>query len=238
MQLDLNCDLGEGEPFARTRALMRHTTSVNVACGVHAGDAATMERCVRLARELGVRLGAHPGMAGAFGRGEVRLAPGEFQTLLLHQVGALHRLTEVQKVRLHHVKLHGSLYHTVERDAALGRCYVETVGGWFGGLPIYALAGGRIAALGQQLGVAVWEEAFADRGYRADSSLVPRDQPGALLSRPAEIAQRVRELKAGRGILAVDGSRLPLRARTVCVHGDTPGALRLLAAAARALGRP
>lgn len=238
MQLDLNCDLGEGEPFARTRALMRYATSVNVACGVHAGDAATMERCVRLARALGVRVGAHPGVAGAFGRGEVKLTKGELQTLLLRQVGALHRLTEVHKVRLHHVKLHGSLYHAVERDAALGRCYVETLRGWFAGLPIYALAGGRIAAIGQQLGVAVWEEAFADRGYRADGSLVPRDEPGALLSRPVEIARRVEELKAGRGILAVDGSRLPLRPRTVCVHGDTPGAIRLLAAAARALGRP
>ena len=236
MQLDLNCDLGEGEPFARTRALMRHATSVNVACGVHAGDAATMERCVRLAVELGVRVGAHPGVAGAFGRGEVKLTAGELQTLLLHQVGALHRLTEVHRVRLHHVKLHGSLYHAVERDVALGRCYVETLRHWFGGLPIYALAGGRVAALGRQLGVAIWEEAFADRAYRPDGSLLPRDEPGALLTRPAEITARVRELKAGRGLLAVDGSRLPLRPRTVCVHGDTPGALRLLAAAAGALG--
>ncbi len=238
MQLDFNCDLGEGEPFARTRALMRHATSVNVACGGHAGDATTMERCVRLARELGVRVGAHPGVAGAFGRGEVKLTVNEFQTLLLQQVGALHRLTEVQRVRLHHVKLHGSLYHAVERDAALGRCYIESMGRGFGGLPIYALAGGRVAALGRRLGVAVWEEAFADRAYRSDGSLVPRDESGALLTRPAEIARRVRELRAGEGILTVDGSRLPLRPRTVCVHGDTPGAIRLLAAAARALAGP
>jgi UPF0271 protein len=237
MQLDLNCDLGEGEPLVRTRALMRYATSVNVACGVHAGDAATMERCVRLARELNVRVGAHPGVPGAFGRGEVKLTAGELQTLLLHQIGALHRLTEVHQVRLHHVKLHGSLYHAVERDAALGRCYVETVGRWFAGLFIYALAGGRVAALGRQLGVAVWEEAFADRAYRPDGSLVPRNEPDALLTRPAEIVRRVRELREGRGILAVDGSRLPLRPRTVCVHGDTAGAVRLLAAAARPLGQ-
>ncbi len=238
MQLDLNCDLGEGEPVARTRALMRHATSVNLASGGHAGDAVIMERCVLLARELGVRVGAHPGVAGNFGRGEVKLTVKEFQTLLLHQVGALHRLTEVHRVRLHHVKLHGSLYHAVERDAALGRCYVETVGGWFGGSPIYALAGGQVAALGRRLGVVVWEEAFADRAYRSDGSLVPREEPGALLTRPAEIAGRVRDLIAGQGILTVEGHRLPLRARTLCFHGDTPGAIRLLVAAARALAGP
>ena len=238
MQIDLNCDLGEGEPFARTRALMRHASSVNVACGGHAGDAATMERCIRLARELGVRVGAHPGVAGNFGRGEVKLTASEFQILLLQQVGALHRLAEVHRVRLHHVKVHGSLYHAVERDAELGRCYVETVGRWFGGLRIYARAGGQVAALGRKLGVAVWEEVFADRAYRPDGSLVPRKESGALLTRPAEITRRVRELKAGQGILAVDGSRLPLRARTICVHGDTPGAIRLLGAASRALAGP
>jgi UPF0271 protein len=238
MQLDLNCDLGEGEPFARTRALMRHATSVNVACGVHAGDAATMERCVQLTQKLGVRIGAHPGVAGAFGRAEVKLTGNEFQTLLLQQVGALHRLTEVHRVRLHHVKLHGSLYHAVERNVELGRCYVETLGRWFGGLRIYARAGGQVAALGRKLGVAVWEEAFADRAYRPDGSLVAREEPGALLTRPAEITRRVHELRAGRGILAMDGYRLPLRVRTICVHGDTPGAIRLLGAASRALAGP
>ncbi len=227
MTLDLNCDLGEGEPWARTRALMRHVTSVNVACGVHAGDATTMERCVLLAKGLGVRLGAHPGLAGALGRGEVRLTPSELRTLLLHQVGAFHRLTEVHRVRLHHVKLHGSLYHAVEHDPALGRCYVETIGRLFCGLPLYALAGGRVAALGRKLGVPVWEEAFADRAYREDGSLVPRGQPGAVLSDPAAAAARVRSLREHGGWTSVTGTLLKLKPRTLCLHGDTPGSVRL-----------
>ncbi len=235
MPLDLNCDLGEGESPARMRALMRWATSVNVACGGHAGDAVTMERCVRLAKSLGTRIGAHPGVAGSFGRGEIQLGVTELQSLLLAQVGALHRLTEVHPVRLHHVKLHGALYHAVEHDARLGRCYVETMARWFRGLPIYVLAGGRIAALGRQLGVKVWEEVFLDRGYRADGTLLPRGEPGALLTRPAEITARLRSLRQRGGWPAHDGTWLALRPRTLCLHGDTPGALALLRAARREL---
>lgn len=233
--LDLNCDLGEGEPPARTRALMRLATSVNVACGGHAGDAATMERCVLLAKSLGVKVGAHPGVIGEFGRGEVRLTPAELPTLLLAQVGALHRLTEVHRVRLHHVKLHGALYHAVEHDVRLGRCYVETMARWFRGLPIYALAGGRIAELGRELGVRIWEEAFLDRGYRADGSLVPRSESGALLTRAHEVATRLRSLRDRGGWPAQDGTWLALRPRTLCLHGDTPGALALLRTVRREL---
>lgn len=207
---------------------MRHVTSVNVACGVHAGSAATMEHCVRLARTLGVKVGAHPGVSGSFGRGEVRLSLPELQTLLLTQVGALRRLTEIHRVRLHHVKLHGALYHAVEHDPNLGQCYVDTMARWFRGLPIYALAGGPVAALGRDRGVSIWEEAFLDRGYQADGTLIPRGEPNALLTRPREIATRLRDLRLRGGWPARDGSWLALRPRTLCVHGDTPGALRLL----------
>lgn len=235
MPLDLNCDLGEEEKPARTRALMRLATSANVACGGHAGDAATMERCVVLAKSLGVNVGAHPGVPGGFGRGEVRLTPAELQTLLLAQVAALHRLTEVHRVRLHHVKLHGALYHAVEHDARLGGCYVETMARWFRGLPLYALAGGRVAMLGRELGVRIWEEAFLDRGYRADGSLLPRSKPGAVLTRPREVATRLRSLRARGGWPAHDGTWLALRPRTLCLHGDTPSALSLLRAARQEL---
>jgi UPF0271 protein len=230
---DLNCDLGEGEPPARTRALMRRVTSVNVACGVHAGDVATMERCVRLAKAMGVKVGAHPGVAGAFGRGEVRLTPAELRRLLRAQVGELQRCTEQQGVRLHHVKLHGALYHAVEREPALGRCYVETVSREFTGLTLYALAGGRLAALGQSRGLTVWEEAFLDRGYRDDGSLVPRSEAGALLTSPAPVRARLQSLLERGGWATVSGGWVNLSPRTLCVHGDTPGALRLLAAIRR-----
>jgi 5-oxoprolinase (ATP-hydrolysing) subunit A len=233
VQLDLNCDLGEGEPPARTWALMRRVTSVNVACGVHAGDAATMERCVRLAKTSGVRLGAHPGLAGAFGRGEVRLTPGELRQLVVDQVGALRGLAEKHGVRLRHVKLHGALYHAVEREPGLARGYLATMDGCFPGLAIYALAGGRVATLGRRQGLPVWEEAFLDRGYRDDGSLVPRAEEGALLTTPGQVRERLRSLIGRGGWATVSGGWLTLAPRTLCVHGDTPGALRLLGAIRR-----
>lgn len=235
MQLDLNCDLGEGEPPARTRALMGRVTSVNVACGVHAGDAATMERCVRLAKASGVRLGAHPGLAGAFGRGEVRLTPAGLRQLLVAQVGSLRCLAEKHGVRLHHVKLHGALYHAVEREPGLARGYLATMDACFAGLAIYTLAGGRVAALGRRRGLPVWEEAFLDRGYRDDGSLVPRAEEGALLTTPRQVRERLRNLVGRGGWTTVSGGWLRLAPRTLCVHGDTPGALRLLRTVRREL---
>jgi UPF0271 protein len=235
VNFDLNCDLGEGEPRQRTRALMRYVTSVNIACGGHAGDVVSMDYCVRWARKLGVRPGAHPGVAGNFGRDEPDLGPRELGLLVLQQVGALRRLAEVQRVRLHHIKLHGGLYHLVERQPGLARAYVAAVKRWFPGLRIYALAGGRVAALGRKVGVTVWEEAFADRAYRTDGTLVPRAEPGAVLHQPSTVRARLRELRAGRAILATDGSRLALRPRTICVHGDTPGAVAFARVAAQEL---
>src|ERR1041385_2748764 len=146
MKLDLNCDLGEGEPLARTRALMRWITSANIACGGHAGDVKSMEACVRLAKQFGVRVGAHPGPwdRDDFGRGSVRMTPDELELLLLQQVGALERMARAHRVPLHHIKLHGALYHLSETDSALGRRYLECVGRWWPSAKIYARAGGAI----------------------------------------------------------------------------------------------
>src|SRR5256885_15204701 len=119
MKVDLNCDLGEGESVAKTRALMRSITSANVACGGHAGDVRSMETSVRLARQYGVRLGAHPGLPSQFGRGIVKLSPAQLELLLLHQIGALERIARFHHVKLHHIKLHGSLYHAADADPAL-----------------------------------------------------------------------------------------------------------------------
>ncbi len=235
MKTDLNCDLGEGEPSARTRALGRWVTSVNIACGGHAGDAGSMERCTVIAQELGVRIGAHPGVPGEGGRGAVEITASGLRTLVLQQVGALHRLTQLHRIRLHHVKLHGSLYHAVERDPALARAYVGTIARWFGGTRIYAACGGRVAEAGALAGVAVWEEAFADRGYAEDGSLIPRGMPGAMLTGAPAVAARAKSIAEGRGVTTVAGTLLPLRPRTLCVHGDTQGSVGLARAVNRAL---
>ncbi|MCX6869483.1 MAG: LamB/YcsF family protein [Verrucomicrobia bacterium] len=234
---DLNCDLGEGEPWTRTRALLRQVTSTNVACGGHAGDALTMERVVVEAKALGVRLGAHPGVAGAFGRGEVTLSPGELQTLVLQQAGGLAQLAKRHGSRLHHIKLHGALYHAVENDDALGRAYVETVARWFPKVTIYSRAGGLVLTLAHKAGITARAEGFIDRAYRADGQLVPRNQDGALLTRTREINDRLREWRQTGGWKSLDGTWVAVPAQTLCLHGDTPGAVALARAIRRTMER-
>jgi UPF0271 protein len=237
MKIDINCDLGEGEPRTRTRMLMRWITSANVACGGHAGDLSTMDACVKFARQFHVRLGAHPGpwSRGDFGRGTVELEPDEMELLLLHQVGALERIARSNGVRLHHVKLHGTLYHATETSVTLRRRYVSTVARWWPGTKIYARAGGGVARLARKLGVPVWEEAFADRGYCDDGSLVPRTQPGALLTYHKEVVARVRTLLENGELTAVSGKRIQLSPDTLCLHSDTPQALELAKTIATAM---
>ncbi|HXJ55064.1 MAG TPA: 5-oxoprolinase subunit PxpA [Verrucomicrobiae bacterium] len=239
MRLDLNCDLGEGESRRQTRALMRWITSANVACGGHAGDVSTMRACVRWAREFRVNLGAHPGVptVDGFGRGALQLAAGQLELLLLQQVGVLARIAGEEKVPLHHIKLHGSLYHAVEGSQPLAREYLRLSAHWWPGCVVFAFAGGRVARWARRMGVPVWEEAFVDRAYRDDGTLLPRGAPGALLTDRHAILERVRRLQAGQAIESERGRPLRLRARTMCLHGDTPGASQLASAIARVAGR-
>lgn len=194
-----------------------------------------MRACVRLAKRHGVRLGAHPGpwSKSDFGRGALQLTPDEFELLLLQQVSALERIAREEGARLHHLKLHGALYHASEADAALGGCYVEAVRRWWPGCIIYARAGGAVAKRARNRGLKVWEEAFADRAYRADGSLVPRGEPGAVLSDGDEVLRRVRLMRSRGEMISDSITLLRLSPQTICVHSDTTGAVAL----ARALSR-
>lgn len=223
MRFDLNCDLGEGESRARTQALMRVITSANVACGGHAGDMASMERCVALAKKYEVRLGAHPGAAdrAGFGRGELRITAAELELLLLQQVSALQRIAHAHGVKLHHIKLHGALYHATERDQRLAKAYVEIVRRWWPNALVYALAHGTVAKSAKRL---IWEEAFLDRNYLDNGTLVPRSESPALLKNVQDVRERVEQLARGT-VTSVDGKVIRVRARTICVHGDTPQAV-------------
>ena len=227
--VDLNCDLGEGEPSSRTRALMQWVTSVNVACGGHAGDAASMRRCALLAASAGVRLGAHPGPWDRknFGRGRVEISPAELELLLLQQVGGLSLVARSLGTPLHHVKLHGGLYHAVEESPRLAAAYLGWVARHLAGCRVYARAGGEVCRAGSRLGVEVWGEAFVDRGYLPDGSLVGRAEPGALLTRRDEVIRRVDDLLERGGVVASDRSWISVAARTFCLHGDTPRSARI-----------
>jgi UPF0271 protein len=215
MSVDLNSDLGEGG--AHDEALLEVVTSANVACGFHAGDPALMSRTVRLAAKKGVAIGAHPGFRDPehFGRREQAVSPDEAFDLMLYQIGALQAVAAAQGARVRHVKPHGALYNQAARDPALADALARAVRAADPNLVFVGLAGSEMTKAARRLGLRAAEEGFADRGYGADGMLIPRSQPGALVEDPDEAARRgVRMAKEGK-------------ADTLCVHGDTPGALEM-----------
>jgi 5-oxoprolinase (ATP-hydrolysing) subunit A len=239
--MELNCDLGEGEHPARTRALMRHVDAVNIACGGHAGDAGAMERCAKYASLMRLRAGAHPGLndSTGFGRRETRLSSGQLELLLLHQAGALAAVLKKRNLSMHHIKLHGALYHMTEVDQTLGRAYLKAVGKWWPEALIYARAGSPIIAMARRMGLRAREEVFVDRAYLDDGRLVPRNQPGALISSLQTVIERVESLRQSGTLTTVTGSRIKVNPETLCLHSDSPGAVRMASVVSRFLkGRP
>jgi UPF0271 protein len=230
--IDLNADVGEGG--AADAALMRLVSSANVCCGGHAGSIALMAATVRLAVEHGVAVGAHPGHADRehFGRREIAVEPGRCAAAIDAQIAAV---AAVAGPALHHVKLHGGLYHQVGREGRLAAAVADMLAARWPRLVVYAASGSLFAGVAQGRGLAVAEEAFIDRGYEADGTLVPRGQPGATVNDPAEAAARAVLLARHGLVRAVGGDDVFIPADTLCLHGDGPRALELAAATRDAL---
>ena len=248
-RIDLNCDLGEarrGTPrFAASlapgagadpadAALLDVVTSANVACGYHAGNRPTMNATAVAAAERGVALGAHPSYRdGAnFGRIEHELSREEVARLVRFQLVELDMAARRHGTRVRYVKPHGALYNRIVHDSEQAAGVVDAVLGYaeLAGdepLPLLGLPGSVVLEHAAAAGVRAVPEAFADRGYRADGTLVPRTEPGAVLTDPDEVAERVVAIASGREIDAAGGARVAIAAASVCVHGDTPGALDL-----------
>jgi UPF0271 protein len=237
MRFDLNCDLGEGEPLEKTEALMRSISSANIACGGHAGDEKSMRDCLLLAREFGVHAGAHPGIPDCanFGRSDSALSTAELESFLEQQITTLQAAAADVGMDLHHVKLHGALYHLTEANASLRKVYLETMKTRWPNLIIFALAGGALVKEAIEFGLEAWPEAFLDRGYLPDGSLVPRADPRALVTEPEEIEPRIKLLLDTGEIIASDGTRLALSPKTLCVHSDSPRSIEIAALARRRL---
>ncbi len=233
MRIDLNSDLGESfGPWAMgdDAALMPSLTSANVACGFHAGDPGTMRQTLALAESHGVSIGAHPGfpdLAG-FGRRELHATPQEVEDLVLYQIAALAGMAASRGLHLAHVKAHGALYNMACRDAALADAIARAVAAFDRSLVLFGLPGSALLGAGARAGLAVAAEAFADRAYNADGSLTSRRVPGSVLTDPEVVVARALRMIADGEVLAIDGSVVPLRAETLCVHGDTPGAPALV----------
>jgi UPF0271 protein len=233
---DLNCDLGELDDAALEARLMEHVTSANIACGGHAGDEGTMERTIRLALQRGVYIGAHPGYPDRanFGRVEIAMSEDEIEDTVAWQIGRLEAVAERLGGAVVHVKPHGALYNVAARKRAVARAIGAAVWQWNprgrGGLAggsacptLFGLAGSSMLEVWRGMGLRVAAEGFADRRYEADGTLRSRQLPDALITDPAAAAAQAVRLAQEGGV------------ETICVHGDTPGAVNILEACRRAL---
>lgn len=229
MRIDLNADVGES--FGRwtlgdDEAMLRVVSSANVACGFHAGDPLTLSRTCRWARAGGVAVGAQVGyrdLAG-FGRRFMDVAPAELAADVVYQLGALDGICRSVGARVSYVKPHGALYNAAVHHEAQAAAIVEAVGAFDPTLPVLGLPGSALLTRAEAAGLVAVREGFADRGYRADGTLVPRSEPGALVTDPVEVADRVLGMVVDRRVIAVDGTSVQLELDSVCLHGDTAGA--------------
>jgi UPF0271 protein len=230
--IDLNADLGESYgawALGDDRAMLELVTSANVACGFHAGDPSGLLDTVRQAAARRVSIGAqvsYPDLRG-FGRRDLDLPPADLMADVVYQLGALQGLATASGTRVAYLKPHGALYNRIVHDERQAAAVVEAVLAVDATLPVVGLPDSEIGRLAEAEGLRFVPEAFADRAYRPDGTLVPRSEPGAVLHDPDEIGERMLRLATEGVVTAIDGTELPLTAETICVHGDTPGAVHI-----------
>lgn len=230
--IDLNSDMGEHESeefLALEAQLMPLLTSVNIACGVHAGNPSLMRQTARLAAQYDIAIGAHPGFPDVqgFGRQERQAAPKEVESLISTQLKTLAEVLATEHLTFSHVKLHGALYNLAAKDRAVADAVVQAIASFNPRLLLFALSGSALAVRGQSAGLTVVQEAFADRAYQADGSLVPRSQPDALLQTEQEVRRQLHDI-LGSHVTSIDGQRVSLQADSLCVHSDTPHAVEFV----------
>jgi len=230
LTIDLNCDMGESFgawKMGHDAEVLPHVTSANIACGYHAGDPATMRKTVAAALQHGVAIGAHPGLPdlAGFGRRNMAVRPEEAYDMVVVQVGAMAATAASQGARLHHVKAHGALYNMAARDRELASAIAQAVFDVDSSLVFYALASSVQVDAAREAGLEVAQEVFADRSYQQDGSLTPRTQPGAMIEdAQASVRQVLRMVTEGK-VRTMQGSDIDVRADTLCIHGDQPGAV-------------
>jgi len=223
--VDLNADLGEGA--GHDEELLALVTSANIACGFHAGDADTIRQSIEAARDRKVAVGAHPSLFDRenFGRKELPVKPAEVFDAVVYQIGVFQAIAEATKVRPNHVKPHGALYNMAVRDQELANAIGSAIAQVDPKLILFAPQNSALARAGESNGLQIAHEVFADRNYLNDGTLVPRTRPDALLHDPEEAASRVVRMLRESKVRSVDGVDVDVRAETICLHGDKPGAV-------------
>ena len=232
MQIDLNADLGESFgpwPMGQDEALMSNITSANIACGFHGGDPSVMRQTVTAALAHQVAIGAHPGFPDlvGFGRRELHATPSEVEDFVLYQVAALAGIAAAHGARLQHVKAHGALYNMAVRDRALADAIARATAAIDRSLILFGLPGSELLRAGERAGLHVASEAFADRAYEPDGTLVSRKRAGSVIHDARTVVARAVAMVTTGRVTAVDGSQLALHADTICLHGDTPDSAAL-----------
>ena len=228
-RVDLNCDMGESfgrYRLGQDREILGIVTSANIACGFHAGDPQGIHQTVRLAQHAGTAVGAHPGYPDllGFGRRSMQVDPEELKDYILYQIGALQAFCSVEDIRLQHVKPHGALYNDAAKDPKLAKAIAEAICSLDKDLILLAPAGSELEKAGLAAGLPTASEVFADRNYHGDGTLVSRSHPHALILDEAAVAERAARMVSEGFVTALDGTCVPLKAHSICVHGDTPGA--------------
>ena len=249
--IDLNCDLGESFgawTMGNDAAMMDLISSANIACGFHAGDASIMRKTAALAMQKNVAIGAHPSFPDlqGFGRRNMQLSPQEVYDICVYQIGAMAGTVQTlggklhhvkphetapqppvgeQKTKLHHVKPHGALYNMAAKDANLARAIAEATRDFDPNLILYGLSGSHLISEAEKIGLRTASEVFADRTYQNDGSLTPRNQPNAMITDTQTAVNQVIMMIEQQCVMSVDGAKIPLKADTVCIHGDGVHAL-------------
>lgn len=231
--IDLNADLGEGFGHSRSsedEALLDLVSSANIACGFHAGDATTMRDTVRAAASRGVAIGAHPSYPDipGFGRRELGLSPREIRFHVSYQLRAFRDICSAENAKLSYVKAHGALYNRAAKDSSAAVAIVQAICDVDPSLMLLGLAGSEMARAAQRGKLGFAAEAFADRAYKADGSLVPRKEPGAVIHDVQTAVKRAITVVKSSTVTADDGTTLGVVAQSLCVHGDNPDALPML----------
>ena len=232
-KVDLNSDLGESfgaYTIGLDEQVIAHISSANIACGYHTGDPLVMDKTVAAAKAAGIAIGAHPGYPDpiGFGRRNMTCSPAEVKAYVKYQLGALMAFAAAHGMKMQHCKPHGALYNMAGKDVALARAIAEAIAEVDSSIILLALAGSQMIKAGEEAGLRVASEVFADRAYQADGSLVPRKQPGAVIHDTDEaIARTIRMVKEGK-VTAITGEDVPLKADSICVHGDNPSAVEFV----------
>ena len=229
-KIDLNCDMGESFGMYKMgldEEVIKYISSANIACGFHAGDPMWMRKTVQLAEEHGVAIGAHPSYPdlGGFGRRNMTLTPDEAANDIIYQVGALQAFTSSKK--LQHVKPHGAMYNQAVNDEALAQAVCDAVVQVDPDIILLALAGSRWVQIAEDRGLRVAREIFADRALNADGTLVARSQPGSLIHDVQEVVRRSTRMVTEGKVTAITGEEITVQADSLCLHGDTPGAVEM-----------